>query len=75
MITRQAVAEKADARYLPAVFATIAGGVEGTPVPAFGAVLYTVWDQWLPQIVTGEMSAAELLDAAAEATAQGFIEV
>ncbi|MDE2637400.1 MAG: extracellular solute-binding protein [Chloroflexota bacterium] len=79
VITRRAVAEKADARYLPAVFATIAGGVEGTPVPAIGAVLNPIWDQWLPQIVTGEMSAAELLDAAAEAytveaTAQGFIE-
>ena len=79
VITRQAVAAKADARYLPAVFATIAGGVEGTPVPAIGAVLNPVWDQWLPQIVTGEMSAAELLDAAAdaytaEATAQGFID-
>ncbi len=79
VITRQAVAATADARYLPAVFATIAGGVEGTPVPAIGAVLNPVWGQWLPQIMTGEMSAAELLDAAAEAytaeaTAQGFIE-
>ena len=79
VITRRAVAEKADARYLPAVFATIAGGVEGAPVPAMGAVLNPIWDQWLPQIVLGEMSAAELLDAAAEAytaeaTAQGFIE-
>lgn len=79
VITRQAVAEIAEARYLPAVFATIAGGVEMTPVPALGAVLNPVLDQWLPQIVTGEMSAADLLDAAAdaytaEATAQGFIE-
>ena len=79
VITRQAVAAQAEARYLPAVFATISGGVEGTPVPAIGAVLNPVWDQWLPQIVTGDMSAAELLDAAAdayrtEATAQGFIE-
>jgi ABC-type glycerol-3-phosphate transport system substrate-binding protein len=79
VITRQAVAAKADARYLPAVFATIAGGVEGTPVPAIGAVLNPILGQWLPQIVMGEMSAAELLDAAAEAytaeaTVQGFIE-
>ncbi len=79
VITRQAVAAKADARYLPAVFATIAGGVEGTPVPAIGAVLNPVLAQWLPQIAIGDMSAAELLDAAAEAytveaTAQGFIE-
>ena len=78
VITRGAVAETADARYLPAVFATIEGGVEGQNVPAIGAVLNPVWDQWLPQIVTGEMSAAELLDAAAaaytaEATTQGFI--
>ncbi len=79
VITRQAVAANADARYLPAVFATISGGVEGTTVPAIGAVLNPIWDQWLPQIATGDMSAAELLDAAAEAytaeaTAQGFIE-
>ena len=79
VITRQAVAAKADARYLPAVFATISGGVEGTPVPAIGAVLNPVLAQWLPQIATGDMSAADLLDAAAEAytveaTAQGFIE-
>ncbi|MDE2637454.1 MAG: hypothetical protein OXI30_13915, partial [Chloroflexota bacterium] len=65
--------------YLPAVFATIAGGVEGTPVPAIGDVLNQVLAQWLPQIAIGDMSAAELLDAAAEAytveaTAQGFIE-
>ena len=79
VITRGAVAETADARYLPAVFATIAGGVEGQNVPAIGAVLNPVLGQWLPQIVTGDMSAAELLDAAAaaytaEATTQGFIE-
>ena len=79
VITRQAVAAKADARYLPAVFATISGGVEGDPVPAIGAVVNPVLGNWLPQIVLGEMSAAELLDAAAEAytteaTAQGFIE-
>ncbi|MCY4466905.1 MAG: extracellular solute-binding protein [Chloroflexi bacterium] len=79
VITRVSVAAEADARYLPAVFATIEGGVEGQNVPAIGAVLNPVWDQWLPQIMTGDMSAAELLDAAAdaytaEATAQGFIE-
>ena len=79
VITRVSVAAEADARYLPAVFATIEGGVEGQNVPAIGAVLNPVWDQWLPQIMTGEMSAAELLAAAAEAytaeaTAQGFIE-
>ena len=79
VITRQAVAANADARYLPAVFDTISGGVEGSAVPAIGAVLNPVFANWLPQIVLGEMSAAELLDAAAdaytaEATAQGFIE-
>ncbi len=79
VITRRAVAAIADARYLPAVFETIAGGVESTSVPATGAVLNPILGQWLPQIMTGEMSAAELLDAAAdaytaEATAQGFIE-
>ncbi len=79
VITRQAVAANADARYLPAVFDTISGGVEGSSVPAIGAVLNPVFANWLPQIVLGEMSAADLLDAAAdaytaEATAQGFIE-
>ncbi len=79
VISRSAVAAEAEARYLTAVFDTILGGVEGDPVPAIGAVLNPVWDQWLPQIMMGEMSAAELLDAAAdaytaEATAQGFME-
>ena len=79
VISRQAVIDNAEARYLPTVFETIAGGVEGSSVPAIGAVLNPVLGNWLPQIVTGEMSAAELLDAAAEAytaeaTAQGFIE-
>lgn len=79
VISRNSVAAEADARYLPAVFETINGGVEGSSVPAIGAVLNGVLGQWLPQIVTGEMSAADLLDAAAEAytaeaTTQGFIE-
>ncbi len=79
VISRNSVAAEADARYLPAVFETINGGVEGSSVAAIGAVLNGVLAQWLPQIVTGEMSAAELLDAAAdaytaEATTQGFIE-
>ncbi len=79
VISRNSVAAEADARYLPAVFETINGGVEGSSVAAIGAVLNGVLAQWLPQIVTGEMSAADLLDAAAEAytaeaTTQGFIE-
>ena len=79
VITRNTVAAQADARYLPAVFDTINGGVEGQNMPAIGAVLNSVLDNWLPQIMTGEKSAAELLDAAAdayatEATTQGFIE-
>lgn len=79
VISRNSVAAEADARYLPAVFETINGGVEGSSVAAIGAVLNGVLGQWLPQIVTGEMSAADLLDAAAEAytaeaTTQGFIE-
>ena len=79
VISRQAVIDNAEARYLPAVFETIFNGVEGSAVPAIGAVLNPVLGNWLPQIVLGEMSAAELLDAAAEAytaeaTAQGFIE-
>ena len=79
VISRNSVAAEADARYLPAVFDTINGGVEGSSVAAIGAVLNGVLGQWLPQIVTGEMGAADLLDAAAdaytaEATTQGFIE-
>ncbi|MDE2774557.1 MAG: extracellular solute-binding protein [Chloroflexota bacterium] len=79
VISRNSVAAEADARYLPAVFETINGGVEGSSVAAIGAVLNGVLGQWLPQIVTGDMSAADLLDAAAEAytaeaTTQGFIE-
>jgi ABC-type glycerol-3-phosphate transport system substrate-binding protein len=79
VITRKAVAAVAEARYLPAVFETIAGGVVGSEAPAIGAVLNPVLGQWLPQIMTGEWSSADLLDAAAEAytaeaTAQGFIE-
>ena len=79
VITRNAVAAQADARYLPAVFDTINGGVDGQNMPAIGAVLNPVLDNWLPQIMTGDMSAAELLDVAAdaytaEATTQGFIE-
>ncbi len=79
VISRSSVAAEADARYLPAVFETIEGGIEGQAVPAIGAVLNPVLDNWLPQIMTGDMSAQELLDAAAEAytdeaTTQGFIE-
>ncbi len=79
VISRSEVAAEAEARYLTAVFDTILGGVEGQSVAAIGAVLNPIWDQWLPQIVTGEMSAEELLEAAAEAyaeeaTTQGFIE-
>ena len=78
VITRNAVAAQADARYLPAVFDTINGGVEGQAMPAIGAVLNPVLGNWLPQIVTGDMSAEALLNAAAEAytdeaTTQGFI--
>ena len=79
VITRNAVAAQADARYLPAVFDTINGGVEGQNVPAIGAVLNPVLDNWLPQVMTGDMSVEEVLNAAAdayttEATTQGFIE-
>lgn len=76
--SRASVAAEADARYLPAVFATIAEGVEGQSVPVIGAVVNPVLDQFLPQVMGG-MSAQEVLDAAAEAyiqeaTTQGFIE-
>jgi ABC-type glycerol-3-phosphate transport system substrate-binding protein len=79
VISRSEVAAEADARYLEAVFETIRGGVVGSEAPAIGAVLNPVLGQWLPQIMTGDMSVEELLEAAAEAytaeaTAQGFIE-
>ena len=78
VISRQKIAANSEARNLPAVYANISGGVKCAPLPAIGAVLNSVWEQWLPQIVTGNMSAQELLDAAAveytrEATAQGLI--
>ncbi|MCY4021794.1 MAG: extracellular solute-binding protein [Chloroflexi bacterium] len=79
VISRNAVVAESDARYFWVVFENINGGVQSTPNPAMGAVVNPVLGNYLPQIVTGEMSAAELLDAAAEAytaeaTAQGFIE-
>ncbi len=78
VVSRTAVAAVADARYLPAVDATISGGVEGSSAPAISVVLNPIFDQWLPRIMSGEMSAQELLAATAaayteEATAQGFI--
>ncbi|MCY4009115.1 MAG: extracellular solute-binding protein [Anaerolineaceae bacterium] len=78
VVSRTAVAEVADARYLPAVDATINGGVTGSQEPVVSVVYTAIMAQWLPQIMGGEMSAQELLDAAAEAyteeaTAQGFI--
>ena len=79
VISRNKVVAQSDARYLVPVFDTINNGVEGSTVPAIGAVLNPVLGNWLPRIATGEMSAEELLNAAAEAytteaTAQGFIE-
>jgi multiple sugar transport system substrate-binding protein len=76
--SRSAVAAQTDARYLPAVFATINEGVEGSSAPAIG-IVNSVLGNWLPQVITGDMSVQELLDAAAEAytteaTTQGFIE-
>jgi spermidine/putrescine-binding protein len=75
--SRESVASQSSARYLPAVFETINGGVQGTNAPAI-AIVNTVLDNWLPQAATGEMTTQEILDAAAEAytaeaTAQGFI--
>ena len=61
VISRQRVVDNADARYLPAVFETIMVASKARRT-AIGAQLNGV-GQWLPQIVTGEMSAADLLDA------------
>ncbi len=76
--SRLEVAELANARYLPAVFETIEGGVEGNSVPAIGAVLNPVLDQFLPRAADPDADLAALLDEAAaayteEATLQGFI--
>jgi hypothetical protein len=76
--SRSEVAANTDARYLPAVFETIAGGVEGSNAPVIGAVLNPVLDNFLPQVMAGDMTVEEILIAAeaayiAEATAQGFI--
>lgn len=71
--------EVTTARNLQAVLETNELAVMGNSAPVIGAVLNPVWDQWLPQIMTGEYTVEELLAAAeeayiAEATAQGFIE-
>lgn len=78
VVSRTAVAEIAEARYLPAVDATINGGVNSSNAPVISAVYNAILAQWLPQIMSGEWTAQELLDATAEAyteeaTAQGFI--
>ncbi len=78
VVSRTAVAAVADARYLPAVDATINGGVQDSHAPVVSVVLNSILGQFLPRIMSGEMSAQELLDAAAEAytaeaTAQGFL--
>lgn len=78
VVSRTAVAEVADARYLPAVDATINGGVNSSSAPVISAVYNAILGQWLPLIMSGEYTAQELLDATAEAyteeaTAQGFI--
>ena len=77
-MSRTAVAAVADARYLPAVDATIVGGVQDSSAPVVSAVLNSILGQWLPLIMSGEWTAQELLDATAEAyieeaTAQGFM--
>ena len=78
VVSRTAVAAVADARYLPAVDATINGGVEGSSDPVIAVVYNAIMGQWLPQIMSGDWTAQELLDATAEAytdeaTAQGFL--
>ncbi len=78
VVSRTAVAAVADARYLPAVDATIVGGVKDSSAPVVSAVLNSILGQWLPLIMSGEWTAQELLDATAEAyieeaTAQGFM--
>ena len=66
------------ARNNQAVLETNAMSVMGNPAPVIGAVLNPVFDQWLPQAATGDMTVEEILAAAeeayiAEATTQGFI--
>jgi ABC-type glycerol-3-phosphate transport system substrate-binding protein len=79
LVTRDAVAEAgAGGRYLQASLETIANGASNYgPNPA-GALARTAIENTLPKVATGEMTAQEALDAAAElyiteATKQGYI--
>ena len=77
-VSRLAVTEVTEARYIAAADATANNGVQISIEPVVGVVYNAIMGQWLPQIMSGEWTAQELLDAAAEAyteeaTAQGFI--
>jgi multiple sugar transport system substrate-binding protein len=77
LVPRAAAGEFAP-RYSEASLQTIAEGGPATLNPA-QAILNTALGQFLPMVATGEMTAQEALDAAAElyiqeATAQGFLE-
>jgi ABC-type glycerol-3-phosphate transport system substrate-binding protein len=80
LVTRAAVAASgAGGRYLPAANETIVKGVGIYPPNPAIPLARTALGNWLPLVGTGEMTAQEALDKAAEeyiteATAQGFIQ-
>lgn len=80
IVTRAAAAEGgAGGRYLPAAVQTIADGVGIYDRNAAVPLARTALGNWLPLVGTGELSAQEALDMAAEeylaeAEAQGFLE-
>ncbi|MCS6835312.1 MAG: extracellular solute-binding protein [Anaerolineae bacterium] len=76
LVPRKSAEVKAP-RYSPAALQTIIEGGPATSNPA-QAILNSALGQFLPKVATGELSAKEALDAAAqlyieEATKQGFI--
>ena len=79
MVTRSAVAESgAGGRYLPAANETIVKGVGIYPPNQAVALARTALGNWLPLVGTGELTAQEALDKAAEeytkeAETQGFL--
>ena len=77
-VSRLAVTGVTEARYIAAADATANNGVQISIEPVVGVVYNAIMGQWLPQIMSGEWTAQELLDATAEAyieeaTAQGFM--
>ena len=76
--SRAAVADVADAPYMSAAMQTVEEGFPSTVNPALG-IMNGALGNWLPKVITGEMTVQEILDAAAEeytreAIVQGYIQ-